>query len=321
MNEAILPSVRAPAREAAPGVYVTLDELVRLQFKASGFSFLPHQPVHSILAGRHASRLRGRGLNFDEIRRYQIGDDVRQIDWKVTARTRKTHTRVFTEERERSVLLLVDQRLTMFFGSVRNLKSVTAAETAALAAWRVFSENDRIGALVFNDSRIDEVRPQRSRANVMRVLQAVLAQNHALALDAGIRSNPGQFNETLRHCEHLAKHDFLVCIISDGFGHDDESRHLLTRIAQHNDVLFGFVHDPLEAELPDAGALVFGDGTRQMEVDTSNRSLREKFRNNFTESRTIGREFLLHRETPVIPLDTSENVAEQVRRHLGSIRR
>src|SRR5262249_32196007 len=118
------------------GVYTTLDDLVRLKFSARNFSFLPRQPIHSLLAGRHASRLRGRGLNFEEIRRYQPGDDIRQIDWKVTVRTRKTHSRVFTEERERTVLLLVDQRRTMFFGSVKNMKSVTAAEAAALAAWR-----------------------------------------------------------------------------------------------------------------------------------------------------------------------------------------
>src|SRR5882757_7250444 len=141
-----------------PGVYATLEELVALQFKARGFSFLPRQPIQSLLAGRHASRLRGRGLNFEEIRRYLPGDDIRQIDWKVTVRTRKTHRRVYTEERERSVLLIVDQRLTMFFGSVKNMKSVTAAEAAALATWRVIAQKDRIGALVFNDSQIAEIR-------------------------------------------------------------------------------------------------------------------------------------------------------------------
>lgn len=321
MNEAILPSVRAPARNATPGVYASLDELVRLKFKASGFSFLPHQPVHSILAGRHASRLRGRGLNFDEIRRYHAGDDVRQIDWKVTARTRKTHTRVFTEERERSVLLLVDQRMTMFFGSVRNMKSVTAAETAALAAWRVISQNDRVGALVFNDSCIAEVRPQRSKAAVMRILNAIVEQNHALSLDAGVRPNPAMFNEALRRCERIAKHDFLVCVVSDGSGNDGESQQLLTRISQHNDVLFVFVFDPLEAELPDAGPLVCGDGMRQLEVDTSNRALRAKFKETYAEIRAAGREFLLHRETPIIPLSTSEGVTEQVRRQLGAVMR
>jgi uncharacterized protein (DUF58 family) len=301
-----------------PGVYVGLDDLVALQYKARGFSFLPRQPIHSILAGRHASRLRGRGLNFEEIRRYLPGDDVRQIDWKVTARTRKTHTRVFTEERERSVLLAVDQRMTMFFGSVRNMKSVTAAEAAALAVWRTLAQKDRVGALVFNDSEIEEIRPHRSRASAMRILHAVIKENQALSLGVGSGANPKMLNEVLRHLVRLVKHDFLICLITDGFGNDVETRGLLTRIAQHNDVLVGFVYDPLEAELLDAGPLVFSDGVRQLEIDTGRHSLREKFRNGFAEVRARGRRFLLHRETPVIPLSTTEDVTEQLRRHLGA---
>ena len=111
-------------------VYVNLHQLVRLQHRATGLSFLPRQPVHSLLSGRHASRIRGRGLNFEEIRAYHAGDDVRTIDWKVTARTRSPHTRVFTEERDRAALLLVDQRIGMFYGTRVNMKSVTAAEAA-----------------------------------------------------------------------------------------------------------------------------------------------------------------------------------------------
>lgn len=299
------------------GAYAGLRELVALQYRAKGFSFLPRQPIHSLLAGRHASRLRGRGLNFEEIRRYQPGDDIRQIDWKATMRLRKTQSRVYTEERERTVLLLVDQRVTMFFGSVRNMKSVTAAEAAALAAWRVLAQKDRVGALVFNDATIGEIRPQRSQSTVMRILGAILKQNHALSVTAGTRPNPGQFNEVLRQCDRLATHDCLVCIISDGSGNDEETRRLLTRIARHNDVLFGFVHDPLETELPAAGPLVFGDGVEQLEVNTNDRGLRDRFRAKFAEHRAVGRKFLLHRETPVLSLSTGEDVAEQVRRQLG----
>ena len=309
-----------PRANPEPGVYADLKDLIALQYRARGFSFLPRQPIHSLLAGRHASRLRGRGLNFEEIRRYLPGDDIRQIDWKVTVRTRKTHSRVYTEERERSVLLLVDQRLSMFFGSVRNMKSVTAAETAALAAWRVLAQKDRIGALVFNDSKVTEIRPQHSHATAMRILQAVLEQNHALSLDTGIQPNPAMFNEALRRCVHLAKHDFLVCVISDGAGRNEESRQLMTRIAQHNDVLFAYVFDPLEADLPDAGPLVFGDGAQQLEVDTGSRKLREKFRDTFASERLAGRRFLLQRETPVIPLSTAQGVVEQIRHQLGSAR-
>ena len=308
---------RPSVEKIVPGVYTSLGELVALQFKARGFSFLPRQPIHSLLAGRHASRLRGRGLNFEEIRRYLPGDDIRQIDWKATVRTRKTQSRVYTEERERSVVLIVDQRITMFFGSVRNMKSVTAAEAAALAVWRVLSQKDRIGAIIFNDSHLEEIPAQRSRVTAMRILGAIVAQNHALSLDGDRRANPGMFNEALRHCERLAKHDCLVCIISDGSGHDEESRKLLTLIAQHNDVLFGFVHDPLEVALPDAGPLIFGDGSRQLQVDTDDAKLRENFRETFAEERAAGRKFLLHRETPVIPLSTAEGVAEQLRHHLN----
>ncbi len=106
---------------APPGVYVSLDHLVHLEHKAQGFSFLPRHAMSSLLSGRHRSRLRGRGLNFEEIRAYLPGDDIRTIDWKVTARTRKPHVRVYTEERDRSAILVVDQCLSLFFGSRSNM--------------------------------------------------------------------------------------------------------------------------------------------------------------------------------------------------------
>jgi uncharacterized protein (DUF58 family) len=307
-----------PSAEVEPGAFTSLEELVAMRSRARGFSFLPRQPVHSLLAGRHSSRLRGRGLNFEEIRRYQAGDDIRQIDWKVTARTRKTHSRVYTEERERTTLLLVDQRASMFFGSVKRMKAVTAAEAAALAAWRVLEQQDQVGALVFNDTDIVEIRPRRSRNTVMRILQAVVEQNRALSVRSSEASNPDMFNEALRRCEQLAKHDCLICVISDCNGQDETSRRRLTRIARHNDLLFGFVHDPLEENLPSAGPLVFADGKQQLEVDTQRRSLRERYSEDFAASRAEGRQFLLHRQVPVIPLNTVEDVAVQVRRHIGT---
>jgi len=185
------------ADATAEGVYADLGDLARLEHKASGFSFLPRQPVHSLLTGRHASRLRGRGLNFEEIRRYLPGDDIRTIDWKITQRTGKPHVRVFTEERDRPAILAIDQRLSMFFGSQRAMKSVVAAELAALSAWRVFSAGDRVGALVFNDTEIEEIKPHRSRRRVMQILGAVTRMNHALRVDAGITENPGMLNQVL----------------------------------------------------------------------------------------------------------------------------
>ncbi|MEZ5858576.1 MAG: DUF58 domain-containing protein [Geminicoccaceae bacterium] len=124
-----------PPGDQDPRVRVTLGHLRSLEGRARGLTFLPRQPARSVLNGRHASRLRGRGLNFEELRDYLPGDDVRAIDWKVTARTGRPHVRVMTEERDRPALIVVDQRMSMFFGSRLNMKSVTAAEAAALAAF------------------------------------------------------------------------------------------------------------------------------------------------------------------------------------------
>ncbi|MCG8594101.1 MAG: DUF58 domain-containing protein, partial [Kiloniellales bacterium] len=128
---------------ADPRIHVDLAHLRGFAGRATALRLLPRQPARSVLNGRHASRLRGRGLSFEELRGYLPGDDIRSIDWKVTARTGEPHVRVFTEERDRPALIVVDQRMSMFFGSRLNMKSVTAAETAALAAFRILDQGDR----------------------------------------------------------------------------------------------------------------------------------------------------------------------------------
>jgi uncharacterized protein (DUF58 family) len=302
---------------ATEGVYADLDALVRLQFQARGFSFLPHQPVRSLLAGRHASRLRGRGLNFEEIRRYLPGDDIRNMDWHITARTRKPHIRVYTEERDRPVFLVVDQRRRMFFGSQRSMKSVVAAETAALAAWRALAVGDRVGALIFDDLDSVEITPHRSRHQVMRILQAVVEKNHALRVDTPIQPRPAILNRVLEQAVRLAKHDYLVCLIGDGAGTDQDTVRLITRLGAHNDVLIVFIYDPLEARLPDAGRLVVAEGELQLEVNTSDHALRQRYDAEFTQRLERIRELSPQREIPVLPLSTARGVAEQVRELLG----
>lgn len=301
-----------------PGVYTSLAELAALRLRARGFSLLPRQPVRSLLAGGHASKLRGRGLDFDEIRKYLPGDDPRAIDWKVTARTRTPHTRVYTEERERPVLLVVDQRVGMFFGSVKLMKSVAAAEAAALVAWRTLAVKDRVGGVVFDDAGAAEVRPQRTRAAVMRLLRAVADRNRALRADSDAEPNPGALNDALRRAARLATHDHLVVLVTDAAGATPETRELLTTVARHNDVLVAFVLDPLEADLPNAGPLVVSDGARQMEVNTASAALRAGFRRAFDEHRAAAKRFLLTREVAVLPLRTDADVADQIARALGA---
>jgi uncharacterized protein (DUF58 family) len=299
------------------GVYARLEDLVALQYKAKGYSFLPRQPVHSVLAGRHASRMRGRGLNFEEIRGYLPGDDVRTIDWRVTARTREPHVRVYTEERDRPALLVVDQRESMFFGSQRSMKSTVAAEAAALGAWRVFGQGDRVGALVFDDRDIEEVRPHRSRRTVLRILDAVVRKNRALQAETDVPRDRGMLNRALQAAERLCPHDFVVAIVSDFDGVDDESERLVTRLAHHNDVVALPVWDPLTGGLPPGGRVVVSEGELQVEIDLGTEQVRKSMVEQ--SGRRLGRilAWSSERGVPVLPLTTAEDTADQVRRLLG----
>jgi uncharacterized protein (DUF58 family) len=302
-----------------PGVYVDLEELIALDYRDRSVSFLPRQPVHSLLSGRFASRMRGRGLNFEEIRDYRPGDDVRSIDWKVTARLLKPHIRVFNEERDRQTLLVVDQRLSMFFGSRLAMKSVTAAQAAAIGAWRVLGVGDRIGAIVFNDRELVEVRPRRSRATVLQILSAVVTQNQELGVGRNIVSAPAMLNSAVQYAERRALHDAAVVIISDFDGADDATRHMIGAISRHNDVVAVLVHDPLQSDLPPSASMTITDGELQIQLEIGRDSVRKSI-SQATEERLKGVFAWTHElGIPVLPLSAAEDTAGQVRHLLGAL--
>jgi uncharacterized protein (DUF58 family) len=304
-------------RSSMPGVYVDLDDLIALESKGRRVSFLPRQPVHSLLSGRFASRMRGRGLNFEEIRDYRPGDDVRSIDWKVTARLQKPHVRVFNEERDRQALLVVDQRLSMFFGSRLAMKSVTAARAAAIGAWRVLGVGDRVGAIVFNDSDIVEIRARRSRATMLQILSAIATQNQALGISRGLATAPAMFNRALDHARRRALHDAAVIIISDFDGADAATRSMVGAMTQHNDVVALLVHDPLQSDLPASARMTVTDGELQIQLEVGSEGVRkslsqvthERLRGVFAWTEELG--------VPVLPLSAAEDIAAQLHRLLG----
>jgi len=303
----------------SPGVYVALDDLIALEHRGRRVSFLPRQPVRSLLSGRYASRMRGRGLNFEEIRDYRPGDDVRSIDWKVTARLQKPHVRVFDEERDRQTLLVVDQRLSMFFGSRLAMKSVTAAEAAAIGAWRVLRVGDRIGAVVFNDRETVDVKPRRSRATVLQILSAIVAQNQMLGVGRGIVAAPLMLNTALTQARRRALHDATVIVISDFDGANDATRKTVGEIARHNDVLALLVHDPLQSDLPPTASMTVTDGELQIRLDVGRDSVRRSL-SQAAEAR-LKDVFVWTHELgiPVLPLSAAEDTAAQLRRLLGGM--
>lgn len=301
-------------------IYTNLHALVRLRYSARGFSYLPRQPVRSLLSGRKRSRLRGRGLDFDELRHYRPGDDIRTMDWRVTNRTGKPHVRVYTEERDRPVIVMVDQRLSMFFGSQKTMKSVVAAEVAALTAWRVLAAGDRIGAILFNDADIVEVKPTRSERKVIGWLGTLARMNNELSVAPARESKPAALNAALRQLERSVGHDYLVVLVSDFYGWDEANLKIIRSISQHNDIICSLVFDPLERNISNASKLVVSDGKYQLEIDPTQEGLGEKFEASFenTVARVQGE--LKRHNIPVLPVDTTTAVTNQLREKLGGQR-
>ena len=301
------------------GAYVSVDNLVALESIATDLTFLRKAPVRRFLAGRHESRMRGRGLSFEELRTYMPGDDVRTIDWRVTARTGQPFVRVYNEEKDRPALIVVDQRTNMFFGSRRSMKSVAAAEVAALCAWRVMTLGDRVGGVVFNDVKQEAVRPHRSRGAVIRFAETISIQNNALSADSDIERSPGQLNAVLGSVAALARHDHLIIVVSDFDGHGPETRDLLLRMSVANDVIAVLVYDPFLLDLPCQGEMVVSGGALQAELQFGRGNVRDAV-DSFARNR--GRELLSWQEEmglPMLPVSAAEEVAPQLRTLLGQL--
>lgn len=302
-------------------VYASLEQLMLLEHRVRGLSFLSRQPLSSVLSGSHAARLRGRGLSFDELRQYNPGDDLRHLDWRASLRYGKPFVRSYTEERDRPTLLLVDQRMSMYFGSKRSFKSVIAAELAALGAWMALQAGDRVGGLVFGDQRIDYIRPLRSRARVEALCAAIVRHNHALHASRSDDDAPGQLDRVLRECLGVAGHDSLVVIISDFAGVTDQTLQLLRQLSAHNDVLGLQVFDPIALRLPDRGRVTVTQGELQLELEVGRRQVHRPL-GEFLSGRLKEVATLLRRsQVPLMMFSSGRDSLEQLRGELGRLGR
>lgn len=298
-------------------VYVTADHLARLEHRISGLSLHPHQPRTSVLSGRNAARVRGRGLDFAELRGYVVGDDIRTVDWKASLRSGRPTVRAYTEERDRPLLLIVDQRMAMFFGSRRALKSVIAAELSALGAWLAFHAGDRVGAIVFDDQTRHFLRPLRSRAQLQQLFNTIERLNRALHAENTVPADYAQLNRALEAALNVAGHDHLVWILSDFAGADERTLQLLRELRAHNDVVGTLIADPLAEHLPRNGRLVVTGGELQIEMDLGRNSVREPLAALFTDHLQRVAELLRRSGIPLLLFDTEQETLAQLRHQLG----
>ncbi|MGH8551016.1 MAG: DUF58 domain-containing protein [Methylococcales bacterium] len=258
---------------------MSLDQLVGLSRLTEQLS-VKNLKIRSILSGSYLSRVKGRGMEFDEVRLYAPGDDVRCLDWRVTARTGKAHTKLYREERERPIFLAIDYRSTMFFATRGVFKSVLAAKLAALIAWSGNHHSDRVGGQIFTNRDALEFKPRRGKPGILPLLK------HLADLSANLRETQGlngmavagnhcgfQADESLGSAlERLDRHarpGNLIFLLSDFRGLNPKTESLLVRLARHCDVVPILIYDPLECRLPERGNYRITNGEKRISLDFS----------------------------------------------------
>ncbi len=284
-----MPSMNSSARSPSPdpgvvvanapgtpltGAYVALGDLLAVRYRPSVQSpQAASRPAHR--AGTRLSKLRGRGIDFSEVRLYQPGDDIRTIDWRVTARKNKPHTKVFREERERPTLVIVDQTQSLFFGSRVRLKSVAAAEFGAIAAWQALAGDDRVGGLVIGNDATRTHKPLRSVRAVVRLLADLAECNQALNRTSRLHSHD-HYQDSLLTVRRLVHTGYRVIAISDFLTATDAWQDTLRALARHNQVMLIRIFDHLERELPPADRYTVTDGAARWQFHTGNANLRRR---------------------------------------------
>ena len=270
--------------QPAQGAQVDLGRLLALRFPARQLDVRRRRRALAQLSGGQRSNFRGRGIEFEEVRGYQAGDDIRAIDWRVTARTGEAHTKMFHEERERPVLLVVDQRPAMRFGSQHCFKSVLAAELTALLAWSALAANERVGGLLLRARDHWEMRPRNSRRTVLAILSALADES-----DTGVVGEDygPRFVDLLRSARRVARPGSSVFIVSDFDGSaSEEAQRELFQLARHTEITGIHVSDPLEAKLPPAGHYTVTDGKARIDLDTAVAGLETAFASDFERRRS-----------------------------------
>jgi uncharacterized protein (DUF58 family) len=231
------------------GVNLGIKELIHYQGKTALLNLSPRKTVQAKLAGAYLAKTKGRGMEFDEARHYQAGDDIRAIDWRVTARTGKTHTKLYREEKERPVFVLTDLSASMQFGTQFLFKSVQAAHLSALIAWSARKRGDRIGGLIFNQHQHIECKPFTRQKAVLSLLNGMLKVQQGSKITEQDQEKITLANACAR-LRRLAHPGSLIFILSDFSQLDELAIQHIAQLSKHCEVIAHPISDPFEHQLP-----------------------------------------------------------------------
>jgi uncharacterized protein (DUF58 family) len=292
--------------------WISTQNLIQLRQQAKQLP-LNSGKIHAKQGGAYLSSFKGRGMEFDESRIYLPGDDIRSMDWRVTARTGTAHTKVFREERERPVLLWLDLNASMMFATRGAFKAVVASKIAALLAWSTANNNDRLGALIFAGSSHTEIRPKRGKNAALDLIGRI--SHHAAwhETDQQQRDMPAAVSRLRK----VARPGSLIFMISDfrEMNHSAETR--LANIARHSDVVMIHITDPIETQLPERGQYQVSDGDKIIRLNTADRSLRNTYQHRFDAHRTQLQKLCRQNRMYYLSISTQDDVLLSLQQGLG----
>lgn len=266
--------------------------------------------IQSLQSGSYLSRFRGRGSEFDEVRPYQAGDDTRDIDWRVSARTGRTYTKQYREERECPVLIALDLRRPMFFGTRQRFKSTLAIHLAGLLGWWAEQRGDRIGVTLFNEQQHHECRPRRGQKAMLHLIQLLI--QHQLPDTSQATAS---LSDAVLRLIRISKTGTRIYLISDFHDLDDQTLSRLQQLVRHNELVCLFVHDPLESDLPGHGHYTISDGQHRLAL-SCNDSLQQHFKQQFSQRQQRLQELARNRNIQLLELRTDQDPLAVLRRAL-----
>jgi uncharacterized protein (DUF58 family) len=307
-----------PGSEAVlnPGTWVSTTDLIGLQRYAGKIGLKRVGPARAQLAGNHSSKFRGRGMDYQESRVYQAGDDIRSMDWRVTARTGTPHVKLYQEERERPVVLFLDLNPGMFFGSRGMLKSVVAARAAALLAWAAADSGDRVGAMLFNGGYCD-LQPRGGKHGVLRLIRQVVEHSDPrIGVNAQVHAEG--LNAALSRVRRISRPGSLIVLLGDYYGLDEDSGNHLLRMRQHCDVMAIQIVDPLEEAPPPAGRYAVAADGRQGILDTRSTAARKAYQDYFSHHHQSVATIMGRYAIPLLRLSTADDVVAVLHKHFAA---
>ncbi len=299
--------------QAANGITCTTAELLELRHKARSLLGQSSQKAYSIMSGSMLSKFRGRGMDYAESRIYTPGDDIRSIDWKVTARSDKPYTKLYMEERDHPIMTLVDFSPSLYFGTKEAFKSVIAARLAATIAWTAALNNDRIGGILQTAEERFDLRPKGGRKGVLALIHAL-----AKATEQNLAEDSTSFLEQiLHHAIRTIRPGSRIFLISDFYNFDQNLEQSLSRLRRHNDLILCQIIDPLELEAPAPGIYNISDGQKRARFNTKTADLRLAYSATFNEQREKLNRITTTLKIPYLKIVSGSDITGVMRRGLN----